>query len=72
MAHYVEFSIPQRALGKSDVTFSVRQGGSKVGTLKVSKGSVVWVPGDHSYGHRLSWRDFGALMQEHGLRIREG
>ena len=62
MAHKVMFSIPEGELGKRDVEFNVSNGGIKIGTLKVSKGSVVCVPGDHSIGHKLNWQKFGALM----------
>lgn len=71
MAHNVEFSIPPRGLGKADVTFCVSHGGSKVGTLKVSKGSVVWVPKGNEFGYKLAWRDFGDIMTGSGNRIRE-
>jgi len=42
MAHNVKFSIPERDLGRSDVEFCVSDGRAKIGTLKVSKGTVVW------------------------------
>ncbi len=63
MAHNVKFQIPQRDLGRADVTFAVNDGPSKLGTLKISKGSLVWVPRDHSYGRKLSWKAFGCLME---------
>lgn len=68
MAHDVKFSIPARDLGRADVIFDVNNGGTKLGTLKISKGSLVWVQKDHSYGHKLNWAAFGDLMQQHGTR----
>ncbi len=68
MAHNVTFSIPERELGRADVEFRVSNGGAKIGTLKVSKGTVVWLPKDHSYGYKLGWRDFDTVMQERGAR----
>jgi hypothetical protein len=53
MAHSVDFSIPARDLGRSDVEFNVNRGDGKLGTLKVSKGSVVWFPFGTSYGYKL-------------------
>ncbi len=44
MAHDVKFSIQKRTLGSADVEFDVNKDGSKLGTLKISKGSVVWFP----------------------------
>lgn len=68
MAHDVKFSIPERDLGRADVEFSVSHGGSKVGTLKVSKGSVVWVPKDQTHGYKIGWKDFDTVMRERGAR----
>ena len=68
MAHNVKFSIPERDLGRSDVEFRVSNGGSKIGTLKVSKGTVVWVPKDNTYGFKIGWKDFDDLLQKHGVK----
>jgi hypothetical protein len=68
MQHNVTFTIPERDLGKADVEFQVKKGGSKLGTLKVSKGTVVWVPKDHSYGYKVGWTDFDTLMKDHGTK----
>jgi len=38
--HDVYFNIPQRALGKADVEFQVKQDGVVLGTLAVSNGSI--------------------------------
>jgi hypothetical protein len=66
MAHKVTFTIPERDLGKSDVEFSVSDGGTKIGTLKVSKGTVDWVPRDHTKAYYLGWKDFEKMMMENG------
>ena len=68
MAHNVTFSIPERELGRADVEFKISNGGSKIGTLKVSKGTVVWLPKDHSYGYKLGWKYFDDLMRKHGVK----
>jgi hypothetical protein len=64
MAHDVSFSIPNRSLGKSDVEFSVNKDGTKLGTLKVSNGSIVWFPTGTTYGHRMTWTKFDKLMKD--------
>ena len=68
MAHEVDFSIPSRELGRSDVEFNVRRDGKKIGTLRVSKGFVVWFPTDTSYGYKVNWSAFDELMQSNGSR----
>ena len=61
--HEVKFSLPERELGKSDISFTVKKYGKILGTLKVSKGAIVWFPKDTSYGHKISWTDFDAIMR---------
>lgn len=61
--HDVRFSIPERELGKADIEFLVKKDGKVFGTMKVSKGSIVWFPKDTTYGHKTSWNDFDKFMK---------
>lgn len=61
--HEVKFSIPERELGKSDIQFKVKKRGKLFGTLRISKGAMVWFPKDTSYGHKISWTDLDAVMK---------
>lgn len=61
--HEVRFSLPERELGKSDIEFKIKKDGRAFGTLRVSKGSIVWFPKDTSYGHKISWVDFDSVMK---------
>ena len=67
--HDVKFSIPKRTLGKADVEFDVYRDGKKHGTLKISKGSLVWFPTGTSYGHKIGWKKFDEFMQEKATRF---
>ncbi len=64
--HDVSFTVPERALGKADLEFRVKRGGKVLGRLKVSNGTIVWVPKDSSYGYKMGWSDFDVYMREHG------
>jgi len=64
MAHYVEFAIPDRPLDRADVTFRVWRDDEMFGTLKVSKGTLVWFPANTRFGYRVDWDRFDQLMQE--------
>jgi len=45
--------------------FDVKDGGTTIGELTVSKGGVRWLPNGFSEPHfYLSWSDFNALMQK--------
>ena len=61
--HDVRFSIPDRELGKADIEFKIKKAGKLFGTLRVSKGSIVWLPKDKTYGHKIGWKKFDEVMQ---------
>jgi hypothetical protein len=65
MAHDVQFCIPPRQLGRSDVEFVVKKDDELLGTLKISNGSIVWFPKNAQIGHRMSWLKFDELMVDH-------
>jgi hypothetical protein len=67
--HDVSFNIPQRALGKADVEFLVKQDGAVLGTLAVSNGSVVWFPKGTTYGLKTGWQKFSDIMQKNATRF---
>lgn len=64
MANDVEFTVPRRELGRSDVEFRVKRDGAVLGTLKVSNGSLVWFPKKTSYGYRMGWKNFDKYMRK--------
>ena len=66
MAHDVKFSVPERPLANKDIAFDVRTNGKATGSLKVSKGGVVWRPRDAKYGYKLSWGKLAELAEQHG------
>ena len=69
MAHTVDFTIPARSLGKADVQFAVKRDGTMLGTLTVSRGSLVWFPAGTSYGLRIGWERFEGVMEENATTI---
>jgi hypothetical protein len=69
MAHEVTFSVPPRILGKSDIEFVVKTDGDKFGTLRISKGALVWFPRNGVKGRKVSWPRFDAFME--GMPLKE-
>jgi hypothetical protein len=65
MAYDVDVTMPKRILGKSDVSFVVKTEDGVLGTLKVSKGALVWYPKKTSYGRKVTWKRFHAIAVEH-------
>lgn len=64
--HTVTFTLPERELGKADAEFVIKRDGKVFGTLKISNGSLVWVPKSRTFGYKLNWVEFGKLAEEHG------
>lgn len=69
MAHEVNFTVPKRNLGKADIEFEIKQNGVMLGTLKISKGSLVWFPKGTTNGLKMGWSKFDKLMEENATRI---
>lgn len=66
MAHDVKFQVPERPVGNADIIFRVRKDGAQFGRLKVSKGAIVWLPGNKTKGFRLPWAKLDTLAREYG------
>jgi len=64
--HQVRFTVPERPVGNSDIEFSITRDGAKFGKLRVSKGAIVWIPVNKTYGHKLGWAKFAELAVENG------
>ena len=66
--HDIEIALPPKVVLHKDVTFVVKSNGTKLGELRISKGSLDWVPAKHHSGCRLRWERFDDLMREYGTR----
>jgi hypothetical protein len=67
--HDVAIHVPRRPLGKEDVEFFVRTGGSVFGKLAISNGSIVWFPKGKSKGFKIGWLKFDQVMRENAPSI---
>jgi hypothetical protein len=64
--HIVQFTLPERPLGKSPLQFEVylgakRKVGSKFGTLRISNGRLVWKEKTKQY--KVSWEGFARFAK---------
>jgi hypothetical protein len=64
--HTISMTMPPRVVLNSDVDFDVHSGESKLGTLRISKGTVEWVPANFVRGYHLEWEKFDQVMRENG------
>jgi len=68
MTHEVKFSLPDGELGKSDIELRIKRGGTAFGTLRISKGALVWVPANKQLGHRITWPRLDQIAADEGAR----
>jgi hypothetical protein len=63
--HDVEMSIPTtKVVLHADVVFEVRSDGEKLGELRISKGTIDWVPSNARVPVQLTWEQFDRLMRD--------
>jgi hypothetical protein len=65
-AHRINLELPGVDIINRDAIFEIHQNGEMLGKLKVSRGTIEWVPRDHTLGHHLDWDQFDRLMKKHG------
>jgi len=66
--HNLEIALPPKVILNSDVVVEVKSDEAKLGELRISRGSIDWVPGKHAVAFRLEWERFDLLMRENGVR----
>jgi hypothetical protein len=60
MAHDIKFRITE-----DDAEFKIGSGRSIIGTLKISKGALVWFPKWNELGGiKIGWKNFDVLMKK--------
>lgn len=64
--HEIYMTMPTKTVLNKDTNFEIYSDGNKLGRLKVSKGTVEWVPANYSYGYHLSWEEFDEIIKKKG------
>jgi len=70
--HRVQMNIPRGIpVVNTDVDFTIKSNGTKLGTLKVSKGAVEWLPANNSiHSFTMTWEQFAQTMEDNGRERR--
>lgn len=66
--HDIFITIPEKVVLNKDVEFDVYSDKIKLGTLRISKGSVEWAPANFAKGFHLVWEQFDKIMREYGCQ----
>lgn len=69
--HEILANIHTKVVGNKDITFEVKEDGSKLGTLLISKGNIEWLPSGNSVNKfRMSWNTFASHIENHGRKVK--
>jgi hypothetical protein len=69
-AHDIDVTIPAQTVLNKDMEIAVRSDGRLYGRVRVSRGSIDWLPANSAITRRLSWERFADLMEREGRKIR--
>jgi hypothetical protein len=62
--HEIEVEVPAKVVLHKDVRFTIKSDGTKLGELRISKGTIDWRPGNKQKVIRMGWERFDRLMQD--------
>ncbi|MEX2597441.1 MAG: hypothetical protein WEC59_10980 [Salibacteraceae bacterium] len=66
--HEILLNLPEVSIANSDASFDVYEDKELLGRIKVSRGTIEWVPSGYRSGVHINWDDFDRLMKKHGYR----
>lgn len=64
MAHYIEITLPPKALKNVDTIIAAWNGDEKIGELRISKGGVDWRAGKKKKPKSFRWEKLAKLLDE--------
>ena len=69
-AHDIEMTVPAQSIKNADATITIRGDGEILGRLKISRGSVDWIPAKaQKWRYRMSWEKFHETMCDQGRKL---
>lgn len=60
--HKIEMSQPSKTVLYSDITFGIYSGGKKLGSVRISKGTIDWAPSRSRTFKKMTWERFASIM----------
>jgi hypothetical protein len=69
--HDIHLKIPHGiTIVNTDVEVFVREDGQLLGRIRISRGSIDWLPSKKQRPRRLRWGRFAELMDEYGTPVK--
>lgn len=68
--HDIDVTVPAQTIKNKDMEVGIRADGYRFGRIRISKGSIDWVPANSDHPRRMTWEQLARLMDEHGRVIK--
>ena len=68
--HHIEISLPTKPLKNVDTTISVWSDNEKLGEMRISRGSLDWLPSGAQNPRRISWENLAYLLNDPNRTLR--
>ncbi len=68
--HHIEISLPTKPLKNVDTTIAVWSDGEKLGEMRISRGSLDWIPAGAQTHRRITWENLAYLLNDPDRALR--
>ncbi len=68
--HHIEISLPTKPLKNVDTTIAVWSDGDKLGEMRISRGSLDWIPAGAQNPRRITWENLAYLLNDPNRALR--
>ena len=68
--HHIEISLPTKPLKNVDTTIAVWSDDEKLGEMRISRGSLDWIPSGAQKPRRITWENLAYLLNNHNRALR--
>ncbi len=62
--HHIEISLPTKPLKNVDTTIAVWSDDEKLGEMRISRGSLDWIPSGAQIPRRITWENLAYLLND--------
>jgi hypothetical protein len=68
--HHIEISLPTKPIKNVDTEIVVKSGRKKLGEMRISRGSLDWLPAGAQKPRRVSWENLARLLENPSRSVR--
>ncbi len=68
--HHIEISLPTKPLKNVDTTIAVWSDDEKLGEMRISRGSLDWIPAGATTPRPITWENLAYLLNDPNRALR--